>query len=150
MTDEQIKHMVRRFLAWKLPENLCPDNGISFKPPFDTEPMRSRHWPMGTNFLNATQAENMVHHMLDNLPKAEQNEATEADKSVLDKVTLEYNMGDEGEALKLIAQFRIAAKARGMEAAANLAESNSAFPEEGEYIATIIRAALNGGQHGTD
>lgn len=67
MTDEQIKHMVQRFLAWKLPENLCPDNGISFKSPFDTEPMRSRHWPIGTNLLNAVQAEAMIRHMLEGL-----------------------------------------------------------------------------------
>jgi len=115
MTDEQIKHMANRFLGWKLPENLYPDNGISFKPPFDTEPMRSRHWPMGTNFLNATQAEKMVRHMLDQLPVSEHSEATEDDKSFLDKVTLEYNMGDEREALKLVAQFRNAAEARGTE-----------------------------------
>jgi len=115
MTDEQIKHMVQRFLAWKLPENLYPDNGISFKPPFDSEPMRSRHWPTGTNFLCAAQAEEMVRHMLDRLPKDGQIEAIKEDKSFLDKVTLEYNLGDEREALKLVAQFRNAAEARGIE-----------------------------------
>lgn len=30
MNDEQIKHMVDRFLMWKLPENFNPDDGISF------------------------------------------------------------------------------------------------------------------------
>lgn len=25
MTDDQIKHMVNRFLGWKLPENFNPD-----------------------------------------------------------------------------------------------------------------------------
>lgn len=67
MTDEQIKYMANRFLAWKLPESLHPDNGISFKPPYSEEPMRSRHWPIGTNMLDATQAEAMVRHMVDGL-----------------------------------------------------------------------------------
>lgn len=69
MTDEQIKHMAERFLAWRLPENFGPDNGISFKPPYPEEPMRSRHWPMGTNVFDYTQAEAMVRHMSEGLPK---------------------------------------------------------------------------------
>lgn len=31
MTEDQIKHMVNRFLQWKLPEHFRPDAGISFK-----------------------------------------------------------------------------------------------------------------------
>jgi hypothetical protein len=31
MTDDQIKHMVNRFLNWRLPESFSPDCGISFK-----------------------------------------------------------------------------------------------------------------------
>lgn len=31
LTDVQIKHMVDRFLAWRLPENFNPDGGISFE-----------------------------------------------------------------------------------------------------------------------
>jgi len=68
ITDDQIKHMANRFLAWKLPETFSPDNGISFKPPFPDEPMRSRHWPIGTNLLIATEAEAMVRHMIEELP----------------------------------------------------------------------------------
>lgn len=68
MTDEQIKHMVQRFLAWKLPDAFRPDNGISFTPPFPEEPMRSRHWPSGTNLFDATQAETMVRHMIEGMP----------------------------------------------------------------------------------
>ena len=30
MTDDQINHMVSRFLQWKLPENFSPDCGITF------------------------------------------------------------------------------------------------------------------------
>src|SRR5206468_1984762 len=30
LTDEQIKHMVNRFLAWRLPEHFNPDCGIHF------------------------------------------------------------------------------------------------------------------------
>ena len=78
MTDDQIKHMVRRFLMWELPESFCPDAGISFKAEYNdspavmkmlgrTEPMR--HVPVGTNLLNAAQAEEMVRHMLADLPQ---------------------------------------------------------------------------------
>lgn len=31
LTDKQIKHMVDRFLGWRLPKNFSPDAGISFK-----------------------------------------------------------------------------------------------------------------------
>lgn len=71
MTDAQIKHMVDRFLRWKLPENFSPDGGISFKPTFNehtARPMRSE--PVGTNLLDATQAEAMVRHMVEDLPSA--------------------------------------------------------------------------------
>lgn len=79
MTEEQIRHMVQRFLAWRLPENFSPDAGISFKAEYNdspgamaflgrTEPMR--HEPIGTNLFDATQAEAMVRHMVDGMPIA--------------------------------------------------------------------------------
>ncbi len=68
MTDDQIKHMVQRFLSWKLPDPFRPDNGINFTPPFPDQPMRSRHWPVGTNLIGATEADAMVRHMLEGLP----------------------------------------------------------------------------------
>lgn len=70
MTDVQIKHMVDRFLAWRLPENFNPDGGITFKAEFNehtAQPMR--HEPVGTNLLDANQAEAMVRHMLEGLPE---------------------------------------------------------------------------------
>lgn len=68
LTDDQVKHMVDRFLSWRLPENFAPDAGISFKPTFNehTEhPMR--HEPTGTNLFDAGQAEAMVRHMIDGM-----------------------------------------------------------------------------------
>lgn len=65
MTDAQIKHMVDRFLRWRLPEDFTPDAGISFTPDyniFTAHPMK--HEPTGTNLFNATQAEAMVRHMV--------------------------------------------------------------------------------------
>ena len=65
MTDDQIKHMVERFLGWRLPEDFHPDDGISFKPTFNDHldpPMR--HRPTGTNLLDYTQAKAMVRHMV--------------------------------------------------------------------------------------
>jgi hypothetical protein len=54
-----IGEMVNRFLGWKLPQDFCPDAGISFnapQPPFG--------WPTGTNLLHAGQAKEMFKHCL--------------------------------------------------------------------------------------
>jgi hypothetical protein len=69
MSKEQIKHMVNRFLQWKLPETFNPDGGISFKREFNEHtayPMK--HEPSGTNLLDAVQAEAMVRHMIEGMP----------------------------------------------------------------------------------
>ena len=63
MTDEQIKHLVGRFLRWHLPAEFRPDAGISFQHTHPNHP-----WPSGTNLLDATQAEAMVRHMVEGLP----------------------------------------------------------------------------------
>lgn len=70
MTEDQIKHMVERFLSWRLPENFNPDNGISFKKTFNentSHPMK--HEPTGTNLFDFAQASEMVRHMVEGLPK---------------------------------------------------------------------------------
>lgn len=74
MTDDQIKHMVNRFLAWKLPDDFHPDGGISFEPFFNVEynakqglPPQRRE-PSGTNLLCYTQAEAMIRRLLEGLP----------------------------------------------------------------------------------
>jgi hypothetical protein len=66
MDEAQIKHMVDRFLMWKLPDNFSPDNGISaVRPNYAPEVS----WePTGTNLLDATQADAMVRHMVEGLP----------------------------------------------------------------------------------
>jgi hypothetical protein len=71
MTEDQIKHMVDRFLMWKLPADFSPDNGISFDAVasyFGSPEKRQVRQPVGTNLLTATQATAMVRHMLDGLP----------------------------------------------------------------------------------
>ena len=69
MTDDQIKHMVSRFLQWKLPEGFNPDGGISFERTMNAHTsFPSMREPVGTNLLDAGQAEAMVRHMLDGLP----------------------------------------------------------------------------------
>lgn len=74
MTDEQIKHMVNRFLGWRLPEHFTPDAGISFNPAYNVEFNAARgkspnlHTPSGTNLFDATQAEAMVRYMVEGLP----------------------------------------------------------------------------------
>lgn len=69
MNEIQIKHMIERFLNWKLPKNFRPDCGISFKAEFNenTEyPMK--HEPSGTNLFDYKQAEEMVRYMIAGLP----------------------------------------------------------------------------------
>ncbi|PZR00888.1 MAG: hypothetical protein DI533_00545 [Cereibacter sphaeroides] len=75
MSPEQIKHMVSRFLAWKLPENFSPDGGISFEPTYRgvSGTVHARQ-PSGTNLFDANQAEEMVRHMLEELPAAQPGE----------------------------------------------------------------------------
>src|ERR1700748_3213248 len=51
-TDEQIKHMVERFLRWRLPEDFHPDGGISFEKSGSAgTPYEHRREPVGTNLL---------------------------------------------------------------------------------------------------
>lgn len=74
LTEDQIKHMVQRFLNWKLPENFRPDAGISFTPEFNVEwnakqgRPPQRHEPVGTNLFGADQAEAMVRYMAEGMP----------------------------------------------------------------------------------
>lgn len=64
-TEDQIEHMVRRFLAWRLPDDFNPDGGISFEREYNQNtPWPAKHEPVGTNLLTYTQAEAMVRHML--------------------------------------------------------------------------------------
>jgi hypothetical protein len=75
MTDAQIKHMVDRFLGWRLPEGFNPDGGISFKKTFNEHTVHPmKHEPSGTNLLDATQAEAMVRNMIDGLPATDRSE----------------------------------------------------------------------------
>lgn len=84
MTEDQIKHMVNRFLSWRLPENFQPDAGISFKPEYNLEynaaqgKPPARHQPIGTNLFTADQAEAMVRHIIDGMPP----ETTHGDRNV--------------------------------------------------------------------
>ncbi len=70
MTDDQIKHMVDRFLSWKLPEHFNPDCGINFdaNAAIKLNPRNHKFEPIGTNLFSATQADAMVRHMLEGLP----------------------------------------------------------------------------------
>jgi hypothetical protein len=66
---DQIKHMVDRFLGWKLPESFNPDDGISFEPIAGKDgPYPFRRRPTGTNLFSADQAEEMVRYMLEEMP----------------------------------------------------------------------------------
>jgi len=110
LTDTQIKHMVERFLMWRLPENFNPDGGISFKPTFNEHtphPMKSE--PVGTNLFDYTQAEAMVRYMIDGMPwrAAERDMAERAAQLIEERIPTCYK-DPEGEAAQWA--YREAAK----------------------------------------
>jgi hypothetical protein len=90
-SDEQIKYMVNRFLSWRLPENFNPDGGISFKLVRNQgTPHEGKNEPVGTNLLDATQAEKMIRYLMDGLPAPVPAQGTQpaqpAGNGVLNKV----------------------------------------------------------------
>lgn len=69
MTDDQIKHMVDKFLAYRFPEDIQPDGGLSIRRVFNEgTPHEFKAAPSGTNLLNAAQTTDMVRHMVEGLP----------------------------------------------------------------------------------
>lgn len=84
MTEEQIKHLVNRFLWWKLPPDFHPDCGIHFDADAAKKmnPKNHRYEPVGTNLLTATQAEAMVRHMIEGMPPAPDADSNLADMLV--------------------------------------------------------------------
>jgi len=69
-SENQIKHLVDRFLGYKLPANFSPDGGVSFDR-FGNKgtPHQYTHEPSGTNLLDAEQATAMVRYMLTDMPQ---------------------------------------------------------------------------------
>ena len=66
MDEDQIKHMVNRFLGWKLPADFSPDNGVTAVRP---NYMPGVPWDLGgTNLFDSTQAHAMVRYMVEGLP----------------------------------------------------------------------------------
>lgn len=69
LTDAQVKHLVDRFLGWRLPQTFAPDGGITFERHGNKgTPHQYERSPTGTNLLDATQAETMVRYMLEGMP----------------------------------------------------------------------------------
>jgi hypothetical protein len=64
-SEQHVKRMVDRFLRWRLPENFRPDCGITF----DKSKIHPSSWPTGTNLIGASEATDMVRHMLELPPK---------------------------------------------------------------------------------
>lgn len=68
MDDRQVKHMVSRFLGWRLPENFRPDAGISYARPNYAHAPSAEDMPTGTNLLDADQATAMVRYIVEDAP----------------------------------------------------------------------------------
>lgn len=63
--DQLIDYMVSRFLAWRLPDNFRPDNGISYTRPNYAASVDAT--PTGTNLFDVTQADRMMRHIVEGL-----------------------------------------------------------------------------------
>jgi hypothetical protein len=64
VSEAMVRHMVNRFLGWRLPKTFSPDNGISYTRPNYAHPPADHDWPVGTNLFNAAEVEAMVRYML--------------------------------------------------------------------------------------
>lgn len=64
--EVDIQALVNRFLGWKVPKDFAPDAGISYVPPaYATDAAGVVvHYPVGTNLLNAVQAEAMLKYVV--------------------------------------------------------------------------------------
>ena len=75
MNEVQIRHMVSRFLGWKLPDDFSPDGGITFDPIGNKDHpdvhVRYKREPTGTNLFDGQQAEAMVRYLIEGLPTSE-------------------------------------------------------------------------------
>ena len=129
MNDAQVKHMVDRFLMWKVPADFSPDGGVKFDPHRDAG--GGFHRPIGTNILTATQAEALIRHLLDGLPG--EDTATAFDKADMFWRTLDPDdSGDNpSEALN-----------RGMVGAFTVCEVASSYmgPTRYGFIAPVLDA----------
>ncbi|WP_265440185.1 hypothetical protein [Bradyrhizobium sp. SEMIA] len=109
LSEDQIKHMVDRFLGWRLPEDFSPDGGITFKRLENRHrhPEASPLYPMpsGTNLFDATQAEAMVRHMIEGLPL--QSPARLAAADVIEREAHE-NVSDPADDLTVPLAIRLA------------------------------------------
>ncbi|WP_445493171.1 hypothetical protein [Rhodopseudomonas sp. RCAM05734] len=84
MTEAQIKYLVDRFLNWRLPRDFNPDAGISYSPPLRAIAGPSdSEMPSGTNLFGASQADQMVRHMIEGMPVAPAEQAM-SDKEAVD------------------------------------------------------------------
>lgn len=67
-----VKHMVDRFLGWRLPKDFHPDGGISFEKEYNVSYNANQglppsiHEPSGTNLFTAEQAKEMFRFLLEN------------------------------------------------------------------------------------
>jgi hypothetical protein len=93
MDAAQIKHMVDRFLGWRLPENFAPDGGVSYTPPSYAAQVGM---PTGTNLFSATEAEAMVRHMVEGLPDASVHHVVLTDRQMkLARQAIEVPFADD-------------------------------------------------------
>lgn len=110
MTEEKIKHMVDRFLGWKLPANFNPDNGISF----DRTVPHPACQPVGTNLLDAQQAEAMVRYLVEGIVDDTANGLSSSQQAIHDLIAKAKGENDSGDAMRFCQAAANAAQALGV------------------------------------
>lgn len=110
MTKAQVKHMVDRFLGWRLPEDFRPDGGVQFDADGakKLDPRNLRYEPRGTNLFDARQAEKMVLHLIEGLPVSAADAAEAAvGRAVYSRVAalMDATDGPELDALNLLTEI---------------------------------------------
>ena len=90
LAEDEIKHLVDRFLGWRLPEDFNPDGGISFAQLGNPgTPHEYKREPSGTNLLNAIQATAMVRYMAEGM--GETARPNDALRFVKERIDLRLN-----------------------------------------------------------
>lgn len=91
-----VRAMVNRFLGWRLPSDFHPDGGISFV--HITDPAWTHDsWPIGTNLLNAGQAEQMFLYVLTTAEPVAQGEVVALRRLLAERVAGLNLYVDDGE-----------------------------------------------------
>ena len=144
MSERLIKHMVERFLRWKLPEDFNPDCGISFKK-FHSEgtPYAGKYEPIGTNLFSADQATEMVRYMVEGVAQEPARAASQTGVEALIKKWREEAKKYPFEPTAIAAKVAVMLCADELEVALQSMKEAEAPAPAGERIEGLVRETVD-------